>query len=360
LPPGSPHRQLARGICSKKAIQDIPGSAELGILTSADNQVRYGAVVIGRNEGDRLKRCLLSLSDAALVVYVDSGSTDGSAQWARDQGADVVEFDLSAPFTAARARNSGYRRQCAIKPELEFIQFVDGDCELASGWPEAAISFLDKHEQVGAVFGRLRERYPERSIYNRLCDMEWNVPLGESRACGGIALMRTKSLQSVGGFREELIAGEEPELCVRLRAKGWRIWHINHDMASHDAGMTHFRQWWRRRVRAGFAFAQGAHLHGASPERHWVWESRRALIWGIGLPAACLATSVLFSPVGFISWMIYPLQIVRLSLRSPGALTDRLIRAVFETLGRFPEAEGQLKFMFDKIAGRQRGLIEYK
>jgi glycosyltransferase involved in cell wall biosynthesis len=40
-------------------------------------------VAIGRNEGDRLKACLRSVVDvAALVVYVDSGSTDDSVAFA--------------------------------------------------------------------------------------------------------------------------------------------------------------------------------------------------------------------------------------------------------------------------------------
>ena len=59
--------------------------------------------------GLRLKRCLASLATGGPVVYVDSGSTDGSdAVRARESGADVIELDMSIPFTAARARNAGF------------------------------------------------------------------------------------------------------------------------------------------------------------------------------------------------------------------------------------------------------------
>src|SRR5207302_6800108 len=136
--------------------------------------------------------------------------------------------------------------------------------------------------------GRRRERYPDRSIYNRLCDREWDIPIGEVTACGGDVMMRTDALQSAGGYREELIAGEEPELCVRLRAAGWQVWRLDHEMTLHDAAMTHFYQWWWRHVRSGYAFAQGAHLHGSGAERHWVWESRRATLWGFCLPAVVI------------------------------------------------------------------------
>jgi GT2 family glycosyltransferase len=329
-------------------------------LASESNHPTFGAIVIGRNEGDRLKRCLLSLSNAHTVVYVDSGSTDGSPQWARDRGVDVVDLDTTVPFTAARARNSGLKRILSLAPNTNYVQFIDGDCELIAEWAEAALLFLEQAPQYCAVFGRLKERHPERSIYNRLCDMEWNAPLGESRSCGGVVMMRTSSFLRVGGFREDLIAGEEPELCVRLRAHGFKIWRIDNDMAWHDAAILSFGQWWRRNVRSGFAFAQGAHLHRSSPDHHWVWESQRALIWGLAIPLACLLLSIFFGKTGLASWIIYPLQIIRLSIRGSGSFADRIAQATFQTLGRFPETEGQLKFFADTALGRRRGLIEHK
>jgi len=45
------------------------------------------AVVIGRNEGERLVACLASLGgEIRRAVYVDSGSTDGSVAAARAAG----------------------------------------------------------------------------------------------------------------------------------------------------------------------------------------------------------------------------------------------------------------------------------
>ena len=180
----------------------------------------FGIVTIGRNEGDRLKRCLQSLPMTAPIVYVDSGSTDRSDIWAQDFGAELVRLDPSSPFTAARARNAGFRRLLEMLPDTLFVQFIDGDCELAASWPAAAVDLLKAHENVAAVFGRRRERFPDRSIYNQLCDWEWNGPPGDALACGGDVMMRASALQAVGGYRDTLIAGEEPELCVRLRAKG--------------------------------------------------------------------------------------------------------------------------------------------
>ena len=319
-----------------------------------------GAVVIGRNEGERLKRCLTSLSTAGVVIYVDSGSTDGSSQWAADRGAEVIELDASLPFTAARARNSGIQRLREIAPLIDYIQFVDGDCELVDGWLEVAISLLDSHTDVGAVCGRRRERFPERSIYNWLCDREWEGRAGEVRACGGDVMIRTSSLAAVGGYRDDMIAGEEPELCVRLRAAGWLVWRLDADMTLHDAAMTRFGQWWARTSRSGYAFAHGAYLHGTSPERHCVWESRRAWIWGVWLPLGCLAAGLTFGPWGWATWLIYPLQILRQTARNSGPLSRRATLALYQVLGRFPEALGEIRFMRDRLLGRRAQLIEYK
>ena len=168
---------------------------------------RIGVVAIGRNEGERLRACLESARrDCEALVYVDSGSTDDSVEIARSLGAQVVDLDLSIPFTAARARNAGFERLCREWPDVTYVQFVDGDCELEAGWIAKAEQTLDS-EDWAVVCGRRRERYREATIYNRLCDMEWDTPVGPAAACGGDAMMRVDVFRQVGGFSEDLIAG---------------------------------------------------------------------------------------------------------------------------------------------------------
>jgi GT2 family glycosyltransferase len=323
------------------------------------NAGRIAAVIIGRNEGERLIRCLASLATSKIpLVYVDSGSTDGSVTAASASGAQVICLDMSQPFTAARARNAGLQQAKSAIPDLEFVQFVDGDCEMDPGWIATAMSFLDSQPEVAVAFGRLKEKFPDASIYNRLCDLEWDTPLGESRACGGIAMMRVAALDRTGAFRESLIAGEEPELCVRLRAAGWKIWRIEAPMAMHDAAMTRFSQWWRRALRGGHAFAEGSDLHGAPPEKHWVVETRRAVLWGFVIPLLSLALISAIGPVGLLPLIAYPLQFLRLALTLAGS--HRALRAFFLVLGKFPEALGVIKFHWQRVSGRTGRLIEYK
>jgi glycosyltransferase involved in cell wall biosynthesis len=328
---------------------------------AATPEARLGVVAIGRNEGDRLRRCLQSLlAPGRAVVYVDSGSTDGSPAMAAEAGAVVHALDMARPFTAARARNEGAARLQALAPGLEYIQFVDGDCEVVAGWLDAATAFLDAHPDVAAVCGRRRERFPDRSVFNQLCDIEWNTPVGEAKACGGDVLMRAAALRQAVGYRDDLIAGEEPELCVRLRAKGWRIWRLDAEMTLHDAAMTRWRQWWMRSLRAGFAYAEGVRLHGAPPERHWVREWRSAWFWGAALPLGLLASAALFGSVALLGFVIYPIQVARLAHTSAGTRQQRWNRALFLVLGKFPEAVGQTKSRLLHARRRRAVLIEYK
>lgn len=309
-------------------------------------------VIIGRNEGARLLRCIASLQGRAdPIVYVDSGSSDGSVEAARALGVETVELDMTRPFTAARARNTGYARVRALAPDGTYVQFIDGDCELDKDWLETGAKALDEDPDLAVVCGRRRERFPQATLWNRMIDREWDSPAGEVRYCGGDALMRRAALDAVSGYRESLIAGEEPEMCFRMRAAQWRIRRLAAEMTLHDAAMTRMGQWWQRTRRAGHTFAEGAALHGNSPERYRVKELRRTVFWGAGLPVAALLGAVLVSP-----WMLgllaaYPLQILRLRRQGYPWLDS-----TFLMLGKFAEFRGALGYWM----GRQKSLIEYK
>lgn len=325
---------------------------------------RVGLVAIGRNEGDRLCQCLLSvIGKVAHVVYVDSGSTDGSIELARSRLVDVVELDLSTPFTAARARNAGFAHLLQKDTQLEFVQFVDGDCEVVEGWIERALAELEGQPNVAVVCGRRRERFPKQSIYNQLCDMEWDTPIGEAKACGGDSMMRVKAFQQVGGFNPALIAGEEPELCVRLRQNEWKILRIDAEMTLHDAQMTRFSQWWKRALRAGHAYAEGAWLHGRSSEGHWRRESWSIWFWGFYLPL--LALGLIWPTHGFSLLLLvgYPVLAGRIFLkqRRQNICTEHAaLYALSCVLGKFAQVGGTLGFLRTHLLGTKSTLIEYK
>jgi len=331
-----------------------------GVYVSA-----LGVVVIGRNEGDRLRRCLESFNPASLpVVYVDSGSTDGSRELAVSRGVEVVALDLSIPFTAARARNHGFARLLEMNPDLIFVQFMDGDCEVAPGWLDSAAAFLEANPTFAVACGRRRERYPEKSVYNRLCDIEWETPVGETRSCGGDALMRVQAVKRVGGYDPSVIAAEDDEICVRLRQAGWKIQRLDAEMATHDAAITSVRQWWKRSVRTGYAYSLGAYMHGRPPERHFIRERRRFWLWGFLLPFAALAAAWPTYGLSLLAFLLYPLQAWRIYRRTRKTRDvpkrDAMAYGVACIASKIPEFFGFCRFTLTRWRGRRGRIIEYK
>jgi glycosyltransferase involved in cell wall biosynthesis len=323
-----------------------------------------GIVTIGRNEGERLRRCLRSVLGRGLpVVYVDSNSTDGSPELARCLGAAVVELDPSRPVCVPRARNEGFEQLCRLDPEVRFVQFLDGDCELVEGWLERAGRVLEQRPEVALVTGRRRERFPERSLYNRLADLEWDMPLGEIEGSHGDILVRAEALRQVDGFDAAVFVGEDFDLCVRLRKRGWILLRIDAEMTLHDMAMTQFGQWWRRCVRSGYGFAEGAILHGAPPQRHWVREVRSIGFWGLVLPGTILA---LVWPTRGASLALlagYPYlygRIHRYGIRRGWPEPESRLYALWCILAKFPLALGLLRYRFGRWLGWNRRIIEYK
>jgi len=322
-------------------------------------------VVIGRNEGERFRRCLASLeAQSAPVVYVDSGSSDGSIEWARPRCAAVVELDTGTPFTAARARNAGLQQLMALHPETEYVQFVDGDCQVDAGWIERALREVTEEPSRAVVCGRRRERHPERSVYNRLCDIEWNTPPGVAQACGGDALMRTAAFRQVGGFDESLLAGEEPELCLRLRRRGFTIFRADAEMTLHDAAMTRFGQWWRRTVRTGYGYGQGYALHGGAPEHLYARKIKAIFFSGLLLPLLAVGLTPLTHgwSLALLGW--YPLRIARfagVSRQQRGlGRRDAWIYAASCMLANVPQVAGLARYARSRLARRPARIIEYK
>lgn len=329
-----------------------------------------GVVVIGRNEGERLRRCLISLGpQAAACVYVDSGSVDDSVAFARGMGAHVVELDLTRPFTAARARNEGAAALARAGRHVEFVQFVDGDCEIEAGWLQRAAAALRADAGLAVAFGLRRERARDASVWNRLCDLEWNVPPGEVLSCGGDALMRRAAFDAVGGFDPARIAGEEPELCLRLRARGWRILCLDAPMTVHDAAITRVGQWWRRTQRGGYVDAEGVAEHGFRYPR---WRAvPSAIVWALALPLAVVAT-VAAALAGGAGWLaaaalaggasLYGLLWARVARRAGQrwSVADARTYATWMLLAKWPCLHGMATWCWRRARGGDRRLIEYK
>jgi GT2 family glycosyltransferase len=243
------------------------------------------------------------------------------------------------------------------------VQFIDGDCQMIDAWWKSAADSLEANDNVVAICGRQNETDRNGTIYNRLMDMEWNTPVGVVKSCAGCAMYRADAFASVGGFDPNVIAGEEPELCVRLRERGWTIIRIDAPMAYHDANMTRFTQWWMRNVRAGYAYAQGSAMHGRPPERHWVRETRSIWFWGFIVPLLATAMALPTRGWSLILFAAYPvlgLRVWQHVRRRGNTQYDSAVYAFFTVLGKFPQFYGQIKFRRRAIRGERHALIEHK
>jgi GT2 family glycosyltransferase len=330
------------------------------MLPDSDHSVAI--VAIGRNEGERLKSCLRAAAAVArTVVYVDSGSIDGSAVFARSLGCDVVE--LQPPFSAARARNEGFASAINLDPDAAFVQFVDGDCTLVESWLEHGIAALNERTDVGVVCGHVREIHPEASVYNRLFDLEWRQGPGEINACGGIFMVRPAVFKAAGGFRADVIAAEDNEFCLRMRRMGQKILLLDTAMVWHDAAMHRFVEWWRRTRRTGHAWAQVAALHGKSEERYFVRECRRVWLWGLAIPAIAIVFAPFTRGISLFLFFLYGPQfgwVVRKGRKRGWPLSDSMIYAFFTVLSKFPGVEGMLAYHWRRWRGQTLTIMEHK
>ena len=330
-------------------------------MTSSSAQ-NLAIVAIGRNEGQRLKSCLrAALGGAQTVVYVDSGSTDGSADFARAAGCHVLQ--LAPPFSAARARNEGFAYALSIDPNVGVVQFLDGDCELVDGWLDCGMVALGARLDAAIVFGHVREIHPEASIYNQLFDLEWRQTPGEIDACGGIFMVRPEVFRAAGGFRPEVIAAEDNEFCIRVRQSGGKILLLDTVMVRHDAAMKKFSEWWRRARRTGHAFAQVAALHGDSEERYFVRDCRRVWIWGLIIPVVALGLAFFTHGWSLLLLAAYPLQFAWIFLygRKRGwSIREAAIYAYFTVLTKFPAVEGMIAFYSRRLRGKTPTIMEHK
>jgi cellulose synthase/poly-beta-1,6-N-acetylglucosamine synthase-like glycosyltransferase len=324
-------------------------------------------VIIGRNEGERLTNCIHSVqamhgSMQVEIIYVDSDSTDGSAARAAALGAKVLIVHPERP-AAAIGRNAGW--QVATAP---YVLFLDGDTLLHPDFVPAALKILEENPQVAIVWGHRRERFPEKSWYQRTLDLDWIYPPGISDFCGGDALTRRDVLQQVGGYDPNLIAGEEPEMCQRVRQCNYQIWHIDAPMTLHDLAITRWSQYWRRAVRAGHAYAEVSQRFKNSPFPLWQREAGKSL-----LHAAALLILLLFSSglaIYLQSWLpcfaalgIFLLLSGRTAWKVRWKSNNWFTLFLYGLHSQFqhiPIAFGQLGYFYHRWLGKQRGLIEYK
>jgi len=329
-------------------------------------EARIGAIVIGRNEADRLAAALRSVKAAGLsTVYVDSASSDASVAIANGLADRVIELDPAIPLSAARARNEGLAALAVQWPTLKHVLFLDGDCVLIEGFVPAAAAVMDARSELAVVVGQLVERPAPGNIFSRLAALEWWSATGDINNfgnLGGIMLARIADFQRVGGFNPRIIAGEDSEFGVRLALAGRVVTKIAHPMAEHDACIDTFGQWWTRSVRAGHALTERYMLHGRSKVQDCKRDFWSTLFWGLAVPAVAIlpawwtygASLLLLGGYPVLCWRMY-----RWARRQGASSADALLSARFGLYSKAANMIGLVRYFRRRLTGQVR-IIEYK
>jgi len=255
---------------------------EYGDLITETSSPDIDCVVIGVNCEKTIERCIRSILSGSYpeqqlhIIYSDGGSTDQSITLARQfSQVSVIELNLEYP-TPGLGRNAGWKTGSS-----PFVQFLDSDTMLDNEWLNRAISAM-KNSAVGAVRGYRKELHPERSFFNWIGNMEWNTKPGECDSFGGDVLIRRSALDATGGYDEELVGGEDPELSLRMSRNGWKILMVDALMTSHDLAMLKSSQYLKRSFRSGYAFAAVQSRVSKSGSNFWQADQRRIFLKGGG------------------------------------------------------------------------------
>ena len=317
-----------------------------------------GIVIIGRNEGERLTRCLEAVRLAGCpIVYVDSASTDGSVAAAGARGIPVLVLDPERTMNAARARNEGLAWLLERHPGLRLVQFVDGDTTLDPDWLATATSAFSGNARLGIAAGHLGEQDASRSVLHLLAALEWRKDPGEVASTGGIFMGRVEALAAAGGFDAGFAAGEEADLCTRVHASGFAVMHLDAPMGTHDIGELGLRSWWLRCVRTGHSYAQ-AYASGRNRR-----EARSALGWALVLPVVAIGlawvtrgASLLLLP----GYLLHGVRVHRWARHRGWTERESVVYGAFTTIAKFPEAAGILRYFGERMRGVQPRLVRYR
>lgn len=191
------------------------------------------------------------------VIYAaDNGSTDGSADWIRNNhpGVRVIELDKNHGFAG------GYNR--ALKQiEAEYYILLNSDIEVTPGWTEPLITLMDKNPDVAACQPKIlswhRKEYFEyagaaggfldkygypfcrgRLFYNvEKDDGKYDTSSEVFWTSGACMIVRASAWERCSGFDPDFFAHmEEIDLCWRFQFAGYRLCYTPESVVYHVGG----------------------------------------------------------------------------------------------------------------------------
>jgi glycosyltransferase involved in cell wall biosynthesis len=177
------------------------------------------------------------------LIYVDNGSTDGSREFLQSLESKGLKTHVMEGGTIAGMRNWGARQSRGT-----YLSFIDSDCSVPENYFEEAIDVL---RSTGAAATGCEIHIPEQPHW---LEAAWHdlhyfgrdrfVPYLNS----GNFFVSRSAFQAVGGFREDMVTGEDAEIGQRLVLAGHRIFASPRVKAIHLGNPKSIREFYRRNV----------------------------------------------------------------------------------------------------------------
>jgi hypothetical protein len=131
--------------------------------------------------------------------------------------------------------------------------------------------------------------------------------------------------------------------------------------------MTRFRQYWRRAIRSGHAYAEVAMRRYRSSGKPWLRQTISILLYGFVFPIGILLTLLMPLALLLIAETLFFLLYLRLAIsivrycrgrNRPWSLA--VAYALVEIPCKLAAALGVLRFLIGRLSRRRSALIEYK
>jgi len=234
--------------------------------------IDVSVIIVSYQTADLIGPCLtsvLSQRDVTTEIFVvDNASTDGSAT--------VVANRFPTVNITANEENRGFgaaNNQVLPQCRGRHILFLNPDTVLQEGCLAAAAAHMDGHPELGLAGLRIlnpdgsdQESVSYRYLSERYTTGELAELPGEIAAVLGAAMIAPRgAIEAVGGFDEEFfLYGEDEDLCLRLRRRGFRVGYIPAARVLHHHGQSERlsppADVWRRKIRAEWLFYR-KHYH---------------------------------------------------------------------------------------------------
>ncbi|MFV0448145.1 MAG: glycosyltransferase [Vibrio sp.] len=234
-------------------------------------EIKISVIIKTYNEQAGIAKTITSirenLSDYSHeIIVADSLSSDDTQSIALEYGAIVATLVNGDDRCCGVGHQLGY-----LHAKGEFLLLMDGDMELAPGFIEQGIAYLDTHRDCAGVAGMVEmddaQSYEFKSRKQRLHKI---YPVGDTSHLGGGGLYRRSAIEQIGYLtNRNLHAYEEAELGMRLKHAGYKLHRLAIPYFSHTSYDMSSIELMKYRWRTGYLFASGELLKSAWGKPHF-------------------------------------------------------------------------------------------